>query len=96
MSTPLDLVLRNLVDNAIKHHDREHGRIVLTCTDHPSALEIAVSDDGPGIAPEHFECVFLPFQTMSGDGAGMGLAIVTENDRGGRRINPRSPQSRPK
>jgi C4-dicarboxylate-specific signal transduction histidine kinase len=48
----------------------------LTCTDHPSALEIAVSDDGPGIAPEHFECVFLPFQTMSGDGAGMGLAIV--------------------
>jgi signal transduction histidine kinase len=76
LSTPLDLVLRNLVDNAIKHHDREHGRIVLTCTDHPSALEIAVSDDGPGIAPEHFECVFLPFQTMSGDGAGMGLAIV--------------------
>jgi signal transduction histidine kinase len=76
LSTPLDLVLRNLVDNAIKHHDREHGRIILTCTDHPSALEIAVSDDGPGIAPEHFECVFLPFQTMSGDGAGMGLAIV--------------------
>lgn len=76
LGTPLDLVLRNLIDNAIKHHDREDGRIVLTCTDHPFELEIAVSDDGPGIAPQHVECVFLPFQTMSGNGAGMGLAIV--------------------
>ena len=52
-AAPLDLVLRNLIDNAIKHHDRDGGSVVITCTDHPSALELTVADDGPGIAPEH-------------------------------------------
>lgn len=75
-AAPLDLVLRNLIDNAIKHHDHPHGRIVVTCVDHPSALEISVTDNGPGIAPQHRESIFLPFRTLSGAGEGMGLAIV--------------------
>jgi signal transduction histidine kinase len=75
-AAPLDLVLRNLIDNAIKHHDRDGGRITISCSDHPSALEISVADDGPGIGPEHFESIFLPFRTLSGTREGMGLAIV--------------------
>ena len=75
-SAPLDLVLRNLIDNAVKHHDRDAGRILLTCIDHPTALEILVSDDGPGIPREHRESIFLPFRNLSGNGEGMGLAIV--------------------
>ena len=75
-AVPLDLVLRNLIDNAVKHHDRDAGRILLTCIDHPTALEILVTDDGPGIPREHRESIFLPFRNLSGNGEGMGLAIV--------------------
>ena len=75
-AVPLDLVLRNLIDNAVKHHDRDAGRILLTCVDHPTALEILVSDDGPGIPRQHRESIFLPFRSLSGNGEGMGLAIV--------------------
>jgi len=75
-AAPLDLVLRNLIDNAVKHHDRNAGHIVLTCIDHPTALEILVTDDGPGIPREHRDSIFLPFRNLSGEGEGMGLAIV--------------------
>jgi hypothetical protein len=44
--------------------------------DAADALEIALADDGPGIAPEHHESMFLPFRTLGSAGEGMGLAIV--------------------
>ena len=75
-AAPLDLVLRNLIDNAIKHHDRDGGSVVITCTDHPTAHELTVADDGRGIAPEHHDSIFLPFRSISGTSQGMGLAIV--------------------
>lgn len=82
LKAPLDLVLRNLADNAIKHHDRPDGVVTMSARDTPDALVITVSDDGPGIAPEHHQAVFLPFRTLiAGDaaasaGIGMGLALV--------------------
>ena len=40
-------------------------------------VEIAVADDGPGIAPEHRESVFDMFSQNGGGGrAGLGLAIA--------------------
>ncbi len=73
---PLDVALRNLIDNTIKHHDRSEGRLLIACADAGEHLEITIEDDGPGIAPEHRDSVFLPFRTIGSDGAGMGLAIV--------------------
>jgi len=73
---PLDTTLRNLTENAIKHHDRASGHVVVSCIETDDALEISVADDGPGIDPEHQESIFLPFRTLGGDGGGMGLAIV--------------------
>jgi len=74
--TPLDLTLRNLIDNTVKHHDRDTGNLVIACADAGSAIEITVADDGPGIAPEHHASVFLPYRTLTDGGEGMGLAIV--------------------
>lgn len=75
-AAPLDLALRNLIDNAIKHHDCARGHVLVTCSEHGDALEFSIADDGPGIAPEHQDDIFLPFRSLSSNGEGMGLAIV--------------------
>lgn len=81
LAAPLDLVLRNLVDNAIKHHDRGAGRVELRGRIGDGRLQIDVADDGPGIPKAKHELVFLPFRTLGGSaaagrGSGMGLALV--------------------
>lgn len=80
LAAPLDLILRNLIQNAIQHHDRTHGQIVLQCAEAAGHLKISVTDDGPGIDPHHHAAVFLPFRTLerrsSAGGTGMGLAMV--------------------
>ncbi len=61
---PLDLTLRNLIDNAIKHHDAPgEGRIEIVCSSKPQALSITVSDNGPGIPCGRHEAVFYPFRS---------------------------------
>ncbi|MDT0631088.1 PAS domain S-box protein [Rubrivirga litoralis] len=91
---PLALVLRNLVGNAIKHHDRPDGRVTVSARTLGGGgagwAEFTVEDDGPGIAPEYRDRVFGLFQTLRPrdevEGSGMGLAIVkkTVESRGGR------------
>lgn len=84
VAAPLDLVIRNLLDNAIKHHDRDEGRIIVSSSPAVGTpngmLQFSVADDGPGIAPQHHEAVLLPFRTLTrANGAassGMGLAFV--------------------
>lgn len=89
LAAPLDLVLRNLVENAIKHHDLQHGTVRLSAREAPPYLAIEVSDDGPGINPRHHAAAFLPFRKLRDDnstGTGMGLALVTRtlDEVGGR------------
>ena len=80
LAAPLDLVLRNLVSNAVLHHDRTVGAIVISAAMQRHALRIDVADDGPGILKAHQESIFLPFRTLSesqsGDHHGIGLALV--------------------
>lgn len=76
LAAPLDVTLRNLIDNTIKHHDRDEGHLTISCAEIGNALEFIIEDDGPGIAPEHHASVFLPFRTVGNDNGGMGLAIV--------------------
>ena len=76
----LALVFRNLISNAIKHHDRPDGQITVTAQDQPDSIRFTVKDDGPGIAAEYHERVFGMFQTLQPrdvtEGTGMGLALV--------------------
>lgn len=78
LEAPLDLVLRNLIDNAIKHQDRLDGTIRIEAVDTATQLAVSISDDGPGIPPSAHESIFLPFRTLGGPtgGTGMGLALV--------------------
>lgn len=78
-SAPFDLVLRNLIDNAIAHHDRDEGRITVLGEDGKDELIVSVIDDGPGILPEHQSVIFLPYRTLSQatSRSGMGLSLLT-------------------
>lgn len=80
LKAPLDLVLRNLLSNAIQHHDQDNGNVTVTCGDQTDSLAISIRDDGPGIAPQHHESIFLPFRTIEQAAehrsTGMGLAVV--------------------
>jgi len=81
----LKMVVRNLVDNALKFTDR--GRVTVTVRlladeDAASTLEIEVADTGIGIAPELREAVFEMYRQGDGSltrrhaGIGLGLYIV--------------------
>ena len=76
-------ILRNLLANAITHSPRA-GAVRVAARRVDSHIEIAVSDDGPGIAPEHRERIFDrfyrvdPARSRATGGAGLGLAIVRQ------------------
>ena len=77
---PLEVVLRNLVNNAIKHHDRPTGHVTVSARAVDALrLELCVSDDGPGIPEEFHHKVFRMFQTLQPrdklEASGMGLAV---------------------
>lgn len=78
--TRLWQVLSNFIANAIKHHHRDHGRIDIGVRELGERYEFSVTDDGPGIAPEFHERIFVIFQTLTPkdvkDSLGLGLALV--------------------
>ncbi|MCB0638513.1 MAG: hypothetical protein KDC54_17910, partial [Lewinella sp.] len=78
--SPLRQIFLNLVGNAVKHHDKDRGHIRITWEDAGPLIAFSVTDDGPGIAPEHHEDIFTLFQTIKRrdevEGSGMGLSIV--------------------
>jgi PAS domain S-box-containing protein len=77
---PLEQVLRNLINNAIKHHPTKQGHVTVYAQEKGDEVLFAVEDDGAGIPVEFTEKVFQMFQTLKPrddvEGSGMGLAIV--------------------
>jgi len=71
----LERALRNLVANAMKHGG---GRARLSARAAGDRAEIAVTDEGPGIAAEDQERIFDEFVRIEprGEGLGLGLSIV--------------------
>lgn len=84
--TRLSQVLNNLLSNAIKF--TEEGGVILSVggKDGPGGyqLRLAVSDTGPGLAPERLARLFQPFEqggastARTHGGTGLGLAISRE------------------
>ncbi len=76
----LDQALINLVRNSIEAlRDVSDGRITLVARRDPDGhVAISVADNGPGIAPEQREKVFVPFFTTKRQGSGIGLTIVRQ------------------
>lgn len=80
LTVPLDMTFSNLIQNAIKHHDRADGTIVISHEDQGDFVRFSVQDDGPGISPEFHQRIFKMFETLRPrddvEGSGMGLSLV--------------------
>jgi PAS domain S-box-containing protein len=75
---PLESVLRNLINNAITHHDLQTGCITIGVADVGRYCVFTVGDDGPGIPLASQERVFRIFQTLATETrehSGIGLAL---------------------
>jgi len=92
----LQQVFTNLISNAIKYHEHpESGTVRIGCDDAGDYYLFTVADDGPGIAPEYHERIFVIFQTLTErdtfESTGVGLAIVKKIvERQGGRIGVKS------
>jgi signal transduction histidine kinase len=79
---PFELVMRNLISNALKHHDKNNGTINVSAEKQTSGYFITVKDNGPGIPPEMHDKALQMFQTLKPrdkvEGSGMGLSIVSK------------------
>lgn len=74
-------VVYNLCDNAIKYNN-PGGHIKISIAEQQEVVQISVSDNGIGIAPEHQDKIFERFyrvdksHSKQSGGTGLGLSIV--------------------
>jgi two-component system sensor histidine kinase QseC len=79
-STAIGILIRNLVDNAIRYCN-PHGRVVVRVYLEGKEAVLEVCDNGPGIPAEFQPRVFERFFRVLGNkspGSGLGLAIVQQ------------------
>ena len=74
-------IMLNLLSNAVKF-TAEGGKVAVHAGLSDGRLEVAVTDTGVGIAPDHLEIIFDEFRQVSADyrrraeGTGLGLALT--------------------
>ena len=76
----IGLIVQNLVGNAVKYSSAGTVRVSAACR--PDAgCAVSVSDEGPGIAPEHLGRIFDAFargEAHGQKGVGLGLTIASQ------------------
>lgn len=77
--TLLIQLMQNLISNAIRYCEDQRPQVHVSAEAAGSGLcRLLVSDNGPGIDPDHRELIFQPFKRLVGrgiEGTGLGLAI---------------------
>ncbi|MFE3848740.1 ATP-binding protein [Flavobacterium sp. LB3P45] len=78
----MNKVIFNLLDNAVRFHDKEIKNVFVDVSENESDYEIKISDDGPGIAEEVRNKIFAIFYTVNSkdflDSTGAGLTISSK------------------
>lgn len=85
-------VVENLLENALRHAPEE-SVVVVSSVQNPDALELKITDRGPGVAPELRDSIFDRFVqveskdrsvTRSGRGLGLAFCRLAVEAHGGR------------
>ena len=74
----ISILLRNLLDNAIRYSPPER-RVLVSCAPHADHVELRVSDEGVGVEAGERARIFERFYRVSASqdyGSGLGLSIV--------------------
>ncbi|MFL6665472.1 MAG: ATP-binding protein [Rhizobacter sp.] len=77
----MKLLLRNLLDNALRHHDTAAGAVEASTRREGDRVVLAVRDHGPGVSPEQLARLTEPFhradaaRQRSTGGVGLGLHL---------------------
>lgn len=99
-SKELEIVFRNLIDNAVKYSGSEPRVEIEMYTPSISTLGVRISDNGPGVPPKLRRKIFGRFVRLGSElerkqaGTGLGLYIVRELVKGMRgkiHVHSRSP-----
>ncbi|RZL02812.1 MAG: HAMP domain-containing histidine kinase [Rubrivivax sp.] len=83
--TRVQVLLGNLLDNALRHHDAAQGPVVLTIGVLPAGgVRLTVRDHGPGVPDEALPKLGQPFfrpdsaRTRGSGGVGLGLSLCKQ------------------
>jgi two-component system, OmpR family, sensor histidine kinase QseC len=79
-STLLQVLMRNLIDNAIRYTP-EHGTVHVYTQTNDTQTSFCVEDTGPGVPEELYDRIFDRFYRQLGNqasGSGLGLSIVQQ------------------
>lgn len=77
--TALVTILGNLIENALDAMtDQSDGEIGLLLHYQNGWLSAEVSDDGPGISPEHIDAIFYKGYSTKGENRGVGLFLARQ------------------
>lgn len=78
----MQMLLSNLVSNALKYNENEHPSVKVNCMEEGDNYIISVEDNGIGIAERHTKKIFQIFQRLHTSneyqGTGVGLAICNK------------------
>jgi two-component system sensor histidine kinase QseC len=79
-ATLIQVLMRNLIDNAIRYTP-EQGKVTVSTDVKDKQVIFCVEDTGPGVAPELYDRIFDRFYRELGNkaqGSGLGLSIVQQ------------------
>lgn len=68
-------IMKNAIDAMSEQADDDRRIVISTRLVEPRAIEVAIRDNGPGIAAELDAQPFIPFYTTKMDGLGLGLPL---------------------
>lgn len=80
----LGRVVANIVDNSLKHMDKQDGAVTFELQDGREEVTVAIADNGRGIGVQSLPYIFErfyradPSRNTSTGGSGLGLAIVKQ------------------
>ena len=73
----LSSIFRNILENAVRHNDKETPKVTVTCEENPETVRYRIEDNGPGIPDNQKEQLFgKGNKGLDSPGSGIGLYLV--------------------